>query len=202
MHPWPLALPEPAPLTVPLTAPLPASYWQAVAVGRWPQRYWLPTSEPTSDSLDGVAIHALATAGPRTTIPGLPEAFTPFACDGQQVFVVTTEGRIRYLDLEVDQWLDVAANWDDLVAQLQWRPPHLDAPYSAQQLAHTLLVADAQNLPALFEELRAQADWEAYTQWLQYLQRQSATAATAGEEAAFARSFLPLSADQKQRLSH
>ena len=122
MHPWPLTLPEPATLTVPLTAPLPASYWQAVAAGRWPQRYWLPTAEPTSDGLDGVALHALAAAGPRTALPGLPEAFTPFACDGQQVFVVTAAGHIRYLDLEVDQWLDVATSWDDLVAQLQWRP--------------------------------------------------------------------------------
>ncbi|WP_461214636.1 hypothetical protein [Lacticaseibacillus sp. GG6-2] len=193
---WPLTTPEPAPLTISPAAPLPASYWQAVARGRWPKRYWLPTKEPTSDGLDGVAIHAFATPGPQTRIAGLPETLRPIAVDGQQIFAVAANGNIRYVDLEVDQWLTVALTWEAFVAQLQWRPPVLAAPYSAQQLAHALLVADNDSLPALFDILREAADWEAYTQWLVYHRQQPATQ----QEITFALTYLPLRVTQQQAL--
>ncbi len=193
---WPLQILEPAPLTISKTAPLPPSYWQAVATGRWPKRYWLPTSEPTSDGLDGVAIHALATPGAPTLIPGLPANLTPVAVDGQQVFAVTEAGIIRYLDLEVDQWLTVAPSWEALVAQLQWHTPTLAAPYSPQQLAHALLVADNDALPALFDELRLQVDDNAYVQWLAYLRQKPATQA----EITFALTYRHLDARQRQIL--
>lgn len=193
---WPLTTPEPAFVTIPPTVPLPPSYWQAVATGRWPKRYWLPTTEPTSDGLDGVAVHAFATAGPQTRISGLPDSLQPLAVDGQQIFAVDDAGNIRYIDLEVDQWLTVATTWEAFVAQLQWRPPVLAAPYSQQQLAHALLVADNKSLPALFDSLREQADWEVYVQWLVYHRQQPATQ----QELTFALTYLPLSLTQQQTL--
>ena len=81
---WPLTVPEPSTLTIPQNAPLPATYWQALIAGRWPHEYWLATPEPTSDAIDGVAIHALAIPGARTIIDGLPDDWFPIAQDEAQ----------------------------------------------------------------------------------------------------------------------
>lgn len=200
MFTWPLTLPVPITLTIPTTAPLPATYWQ-LAAGRWPHAYWLPTNEPTSDGLDGVAVHLFAQAGPKMSIPGLPSNLWPFACDQQQVFAVAADGTIRYLDLEVDQRLTVAKDFDSFLAQLTWRAPVLTPPFSAQQLAHALLVADAASLPALFTYLREAEDWPAYGAWLGYLGQRQESAAAAQEEYAFAAKFLPLTRQQKAALA-
>jgi hypothetical protein len=179
---------------------LPPTYWQ-LAAGRWPYAYWLPTTEPTSDGLDGVAVHAFAHAGPAMTLPGLPADLWPFALDGQQVFAVATSGAIRYLDLEVDQWLTVAPDFDAFLAQLQWRAPSLAAPFSAQQLAHALLVTDAASLPPLLTELRERHDWPTYCAWLGYLGQQAPLRQVAQEEYCFAQKYLPLTAPQKAALA-
>lgn len=195
---WPLTTPEPAPLTIAKSAPLPQSYWQAVVTGRWPRQYWLATPEPTSDAIDGVALHALATPGAATSISGLPATWFPIAVNGEQIFAVATDGAIYYRDLEVDQQLRVAASWDDLVTKLQWRAPSLNEPFSQQELAHALLVADAKSLPPLLEILREQADWPVYCQWLAYLVQQAP--AVIHDEAQFARDFLPLTPTQRRQL--
>jgi hypothetical protein len=195
---WPLTVPEPIALTIPQNAPLPAAYWQALAAGRWPHNYWLPTTEPTSDAIDGVAIHALAVPGEHTMIAGLPKDWFPIAQDGEQIFAVDATGAIYYRDLEVDQQLLVGQSWDDFVAQLTWRAPVLTAPFSQQVLAHALLVSDADSLPPLLEILREQGDWSIYTQWLTYLITIFPTVIQ--EEIKFALDFLPLSALQKHNL--
>ncbi|WP_125709135.1 SMI1/KNR4 family protein [Lacticaseibacillus porcinae] len=196
---WPLPSPEPAGLTISRTAPLPESYWQAVATGRWPHEYWLHTDEPTSDAIDGVAIHAIATPGPQVKLVGLPDSWWPIAQDGDQIFAVAADGAIYYRDLEVDQQLQVGNSWDDFAAKLQWRKPLLTAPFSPQVLAHALLVADANSLPPLFEILREQGNWSLYTQWLVALKPKFSE--VVGEEINFARDFLPLSALQKHTLN-
>ena len=195
---WPLNYPEPIALTIPRTAPMPASYWQAVATGRWPHHYWLPTAEPTSDAIDGVAIHALAQPGAQTKIAGLPDNWLPIAQDGDQFFAVDAQGAIYYRDLEVDQQLLVGKNWDDFAQQLQWRRPTLTAPFSPQVLAHALLVSDAASLPPLLEVLREQGDWALYTQWLTHLM--TTFPDVVQEEIHFALDFLPLTALQKHAL--
>lgn len=195
---WPLSTPEPASITIAPSAPLPASYWQAVAQGRWPHHYWLHTLEPTSDAIDGVAIHALATPGPATLIAQLPTNWWPIAQDGEQIFAVDDQGRIFYRDLEVDQQLQVGDTWDDFAQQLEWRKPILTEPFSQQALAHALLVADADSLPALLEILREQHDWSMYVQWLKALRQQFP--AVVNEEITFALDFLPLTPRQQQQL--
>lgn len=195
---WPLTVPEPSTLTIPQNAPLPATYWQALTAGRWPHEYWLATPEPTSDAIDGVAIHALAIPGARTIIDGLPDDWFPLAQDEAQVFAVDATGAIYYRDLEVDQQLCVGQSWDDFVAQLTWQAPVLTAPFSQQVLAHALLVSDAASLPPLLEILREQGDWALYTQWLTYLITTFPTVVQ--EEIKFALDFLPLSALQKHNL--
>lgn len=195
---WPLPLPEPASLTIPRFAPLPEAYWQAVAAGRWPHEYWLHTDEPTSDAIDGVAIHALATPGAQVKLAGLPDTWWPIAQDGEQIFAVAADGAIYYRDLEVDQQLRVGKNWEDFAAKLQWRQPRLTAPFSSQVLAHALLVTDAKSLPPLLEILREQNDWSTYTQWLVALKPKFPE--VVAEEINFALDFLPLSALQKHQL--
>lgn len=134
--------------TLPPEAPVPSSYWRLVARGAWPKRYWLPTTEPTSDALDGVALHAFATRGPRQTYPALPLTFWPLTANGSQYVGIDTARRnaIRYVDTEVDQWLTVAATVTELLTRLRFQPvPTAIAP-TPQMLAHALLVADATTL--------------------------------------------------------
>lgn len=200
MPAWPLNYPEPATLTIPTDAPLPDSYWQQAAHARWPKRWWLATTEPTSDGLDGVGIHALATPGLATTVPSLPKGLLPISVNGQQIFAVAEDGRIRYLDLEVDQWLTVGQNWADFAAQLVWRAPILAAGFTQQELAHALLVCDAATLPALLNALREQADWAQYLAWLTWLATQPTLSQTAKAEGTFALAYLPLTLDQQAQL--
>lgn len=206
MHPWPTAVP---PLALPSLAPdprIPAEYYQLIAGGQWPHRWFLPTAEPTSWALDGVAIHALlAPAGPGAVQPPLTADLVPFTADGSQFCCfdfATTPPRIRYVDLDVDQWLVVADSFADWWARLTWRPPVLAEPVSAQQLAHALLVADGASLPALFDWMREArpAEWAA---WLPVIaaEGEPERRAAAVAEAEFARRFLAGHLTPAQRLA-
>lgn len=154
--------------TLPPEAPVPPSYWQQVAQGSWPKRYWLPTAEPTSDALDGVALHAFATRGPRQDYPDLPVTFWPLTANGSQYVGIDTtrQNAIRYVDTEVDQWLTVAATVTELLTCLRFQPLPVVAEPTPQLLAHALLVADATTLGGWLDIARDQLPLTDQLIWL------------------------------------
>lgn len=191
--------------TIPATAPAPAAYFALVEKGQWPRQFFCPTKEPTSESLTGVSIHALAAVGPKMVSP-LPAHLLPFAKTGAQYwcFDLNTPGpAIRYVDWEVDQWLTVAPDWPGFLAQLTWQPPLLPPAPSPQEFAHAALVCDAAALPALLDFARTALSAETYGQWLVHWVKQPGLAALTRTEIAFARQYrwAEFSAPLKAQLS-
>lgn len=172
LHTWPIA-PAPKLPTIPKLAGIPNRYWDMVAGGQFPDTFWLATNEPTSDSLDGVAIHAFASEGPQLQVSDLPATCVPFSYDGQQYFcfdLSTNPASIRYIDTDVDQWLTVAPDFDTFLQQLIWRAPTLtQEAYSEQKLGHALLVARGSEIEDLLELARFNWDYRVYGQWLIWL---------------------------------
>jgi len=172
MHDWPIP-PAPTPLTIPKLPAIPDSYWDIVKTGQFPERFWLNTPEPTSDSLEGVTVHGFARAGAAVEIPDLPTHLVPFAQDGQQYFVFdvsTTPAAIRYIDTDVDQWLDIAPDFDHFWQALTWTTPALtETTYSRQKLGHAMLVAHGTELAPLLELARFEWSWQEYGDWLLWL---------------------------------
>lgn len=191
---WPNLVVPPAALpTIPQLAAIPADYYALVATGQWPQRYFFPTPEPTSDAIDGALIHAFAAIGPRLAAP-LPAHLVPFAQNDTRYFcfdLAQNPPSIRYIDTEVDQWLTLAPNWASFWRQLVWRSPELDETPSPQAFGHAALVADAAALPAVLSYARMNLAANDYGGWLVYFSRQAELATTAAfkEEVHFARDY-------------
>lgn len=152
-----LNLPETADalLTIDSELPLPKSYRQAAAESPWPRRFFWPTEEPTSDALDGVFLHYLAQPGQGATHLDLPDYLVPFAHDGQRYFAFDRhDWAVRYVDVEVDQWLTLAPDFETFWAGLQDHVPLLDADTSDLAFSHYCHVATAADLPALLAYAR------------------------------------------------
>ncbi|KRM71253.1 SMI1/KNR4 family protein [Lacticaseibacillus brantae] len=203
MHDWPIP-PVPTLLTIPKLPAIPDSYWAIVQTGQFPERFWLTTPEPTSDSLDGVTIHGFARAGAAVAIPGLPAHLVPFAQDGQQYFVFdvsTTPAAIRYIDTDVDQWLDIASDFDHFWQSLTRIAPTLtESTYSRQKLGHALLVAHGTELSPLLELARFKWPWQEYGDWLLWLlaNRPAAIQRVILDEFIFLHDFMPRHLSGKQ----
>ncbi|WP_262315600.1 SMI1/KNR4 family protein [Lacticaseibacillus parakribbianus] len=191
---WPATIPALPLPNLPADPRIPRAYFDLIAQGQWPRRFFVTTTEPTSESLTGVSVHAFLAPGPRPLTPLTPD-LVPFAQDGSQSFCFDlAHGGVRFVDSEVDQWLTVAPSLEAFVAQLTWQPPQLVAPVSDQAFYHALMVATDAELPALFD--LARADKRDYLDWLPFLPTPSARA-----EAAFALQYMPLTPAQRKLLS-
>ncbi|KRO17261.1 SMI1/KNR4 family protein [Lacticaseibacillus saniviri] len=191
---FPAHLPEPE---LPLIAPHPAipkNYWELLNQGQWPQRFWLPTDEPTSDGMTGVAIHAFARLSDTAIATTLPDYLIPFAHDGHQYFcfdLSTETPAIRYVDTEVDQWLVVAPDFDHFITQLTTAPIQVSEQDSYQKWAHMALLANAEELPAVLAVGRESLIMSDYLAWLIYFTGESpAKQQVALDAYAFVRDFM------------
>ena len=173
MLPWPKKIPQPNLPTIPETDLIPSTYFSIIQNGIFPKNWWLSTSEPTSDGLTGVGLHALATPGPAITSDDLPSDFLPFAHTAHQYFGFDLHHevrRIRYIDTEVDQWLTVAPDFDTFLKRLQPHPIQLtELPVDPQIFGHMAVMATASDWPALFDHAREFMSGETLGQWLMWL---------------------------------
>ncbi|WP_093997943.1 SMI1/KNR4 family protein [Lacticaseibacillus zeae] len=197
MLPWPNKIPQPNLPTIPHTDLIPSTYFSTIKTGCLPKRWWLPTSEPTSDGLDGVGIHAFATPGAAITADDLPADFLPFAHTGHQYFgfdLSHDPRRIRYIDTEVDQWLTVAPDFDTFLKQLQPHPVRLpELPVEPQVFGHMAVIATADDWPALFDHARTFMTGAEIGPWLIWLATSAASAKrqAAAEEYHFLSRYQP-----------
>ncbi|WP_225048025.1 SMI1/KNR4 family protein [Lacticaseibacillus kribbianus] len=191
---WPTTIPALPLPNLPADPRIPQAYFDLIAQGQWPARYFVPTAEPTSESLTGVSVHAFLAPGSRPLAP-LTADLVPFAQDGTQSFCFDfAAGGIRFVDTDVDQWLTVAPSFEAFVAGLTGEKNAPVTPISNQAFAHALMTATDETLPALCDFAR-EHDLP-YLDWLPVLGGPAART-----EAAFALDFLPLTPAQRIRLS-
>lgn len=139
---------------------------------------YLQTSEPTSDGLDYVLCHYFAEFTPDSSpvTTDLPDYLVPFSQDEQRYFVFDfrqgiKSPSVRYIDLQVDQWLDLAPDFTSFLNQL--KPLSTVAVPDCAKLTpialmHYLLVSDAQ-LDPLLQQCISFLPPKRLLQWLDYL---------------------------------
>lgn len=94
---------------------------------------------------------------------------------------------VRYRDLETDQWMDLAPNFDYFIQHFESRGFALPAPpmrtYHRANAAF-IAVQRPEQLARLFEEFQGQADKTWYFHWIRhFLQSQDSRLATVAKEA-------------------
>lgn len=164
-------------------AKLPASYVTLCQKtnGGFLQRFWLPTSEPTSDGLDHVECHYIAGLAteyqPVIDCSDFPAYLIPFSQHQTQYFAFDyqqnpTNPSIRYIDTEVDQWLTVADSFEIFLAQLGTKAIDLSGidefPLTPLQRNHYLLVAHPSELTTLLEHYESDSPKDWFLSWLQF----------------------------------
>lgn len=162
---------------------LPASYVTLCQQmnGGFLQRFWLPTSEPTSDGLDHVECHYLAGLAtddqPVIDCSIFPAYLIPFSQQQTQYFAFDyqhdpTNPSIRYIDTDVDQWLTVATSFESFLAQLGTKPIELaandDLSLTPLQRNHYLLIAQSSDLTNLLTHYEIDSSKEWFLSWLQF----------------------------------
>lgn len=149
----------------------------------------LPTSEPTRDGLDTVAIHTILGIQDTTTKPSLfdqeklheefllPDYFIVFSYLDEQFFGfdysllnVRGEPKIRYIDTDTDQWLYLADSFEEFLLLLRKEPFTLsDAKeLSLVEANHIFLIGEDFEIENLLTRFETTNHKKWYFEWLAY----------------------------------
>ncbi|MGY3778462.1 SMI1/KNR4 family protein [Isobaculum melis] len=175
-----------------INQPLPTAFIQLLQEqnGGYLKNNCLQTTEPTRDGLEYVKIHYLLGTKANNYAPSLfeqqvmraqwelPDYFFIFAVDETQVFaldyahlLVAKEPSIRYLDLEVMQWLTVAPTFHDFLAQLYQQEDEAisEQIFTYHQANWYLLQRQFEQTKRVLSVLEDHPDKEWYFTWIKQL---------------------------------
>lgn len=176
--------------------PLPAAFIQLLQEqnGGYLKKNCLQTVEPTRDGLEYVKIHYLLGTTATAHTPSLfdqqkmreqwelPDYFFIFSVDEEQIFaldyahmLVADEPSVRYIDVEVMQWLTVATTFHDFLAQLVQQEDEAIAEqkFTYHQANWYLLQQVFEQSKVVLSVLEDHPDKEWYFTWIEQLAQSS-----------------------------